>query len=294
MNTDNPENNSQNPSAQADAETKPKRAPRAPRAPRTVRVEPVAEGVAVEKAVRKPREAKEPRVARETREPREVKPRQPRQARPARSDGATNHLEVNASVPEAGVQEAHQHQDRHENSNRSPREDGPRGPRGPRSPQHANQANRNSNSRNPRTPNKRPTAARSSGEPNADDIFSFVTSDAYDSADGHNSQYDKNKKPVRRDLTAEDDAPKLHKVLAEAGLGSRRDMEELIVAGRVSVNGEPAHIGQRILPQDQVRINGKLIQRKVSKKPPRVLVYHKPAGEIVSTSDPEGRQSVFR
>jgi 23S rRNA pseudouridine2605 synthase len=66
----------------------------------------------------------------------------------------------------------------------------------------------------------------------------------------------------RRDLTAEDDAPKLHKVLADAGLGSRRDMEELIVAGRVSVNGEPAHIGQRILPTDAVRINGKLIQRR--------------------------------
>ena len=100
-------------------------------------------------------------------------------------------------------------------------------------------------------------------------------------------------KTVRRDLTADDDAPKLHKVLAEAGLGSRRDMEELIIAGRVSVNGEPAHIGQRILPTDQVRINGKLIQRKVSKKPPRVLVYHKPAGEIVSMNDPEGRPSVF-
>jgi 23S rRNA pseudouridine2605 synthase len=98
---------------------------------------------------------------------------------------------------------------------------------------------------------------------------------------------------VRRDLTADDDAPKLHKVLAEAGLGSRRDMEDLIVAGRVSVNGEPAHIGQRILPTDQVRINGKPIMRKVSKKPPRVLIYHKPAGEIVSTNDPEGRNSVF-
>lgn len=129
----------------------------------------------------------------------------------------------------------------------------------------------------------------------ADDVFSFVTSDAFDSmADdrSHAGRHDKNKKP-RRDLTADDDAPKLHKVLAEAGLGSRRDMEELIIAGRVSVNGEPAHIGQRILPQDQVRINGKLIQRKVSKKPPRVLIYHKPAGEIVSTSDPEGRASVF-
>jgi 23S rRNA pseudouridine2605 synthase len=59
------------------------------------------------------------------------------------------------------------------------------------------------------------------------------------------------------------------------------------------VNGEPAHIGQRILPTDQVRINPKLIQRKVSKRPPRVLVYHKPAGEIVSNNDPEGRPSVF-
>ena len=131
----------------------------------------------------------------------------------------------------------------------------------------------------------------------ADAVFSFVTSDAFDSsADDENIARDARQaaaKSARRDLTAEDDAPKLHKVLAEAGLGSRRDMEELIVAGRVSVNGEPAHIGQRILPTDQVRINGKLIQRKVSKRPPRVLVYHKPAGEIVSTNDPDGRPSVF-
>lgn len=136
--------------------------------------------------------------------------------------------------------------------------------------------------------------------PNADDVFSFVTSDAFDHLDaedaksgGRRDGRGSQEKTARRDLTAEDDAPKLHKVLADAGLGSRRDMEELIIAGRVSVNGEPAHIGQRILPADQVRINGKLIQRKVSKRPPRVLVYHKPAGEIVSSSDPEGRPSVF-
>jgi 23S rRNA pseudouridine2605 synthase len=124
----------------------------------------------------------------------------------------------------------------------------------------------------------------------ADAVFSFVTSDAFDASEGGRGNAPK---AARRDLTADDDAPKLHKVLAEAGLGSRRDMEELIVAGRVSVNGEPAHIGQRILPTDAVRINGKLIQRRVSSKPPRVLVYHKPAGEIVSHDDPEGRPSVF-
>ncbi|HCE07090.1 MAG TPA: 23S rRNA pseudouridylate synthase B [Oxalobacteraceae bacterium] len=132
----------------------------------------------------------------------------------------------------------------------------------------------------------------------ADEVFSYVTSEAFDhaasdEAAGDNGRRNAPAKNVRRDLTAEDDAPKLHKVLAEAGLGSRRDMEELIIAGRVSVNGEPAHIGQRILSTDQVRINGKLIQRKVSKRPPRVLVYHKPAGEIVSNDDPEGRPSVF-
>jgi 23S rRNA pseudouridine2605 synthase len=152
----------------------------------------------------------------------------------------------------------------------------------------------------PRKGGQKPTRAQAPRQKPAiqagdqDDVFSFVTSGEFD-----NAQDEKGRgrsapaKTVRRDLTSDDDAPKLHKVLAEAGLGSRRDMEELIIAGRVSVNGEPAHIGQRILPTDQVRINGKLLQRKVSKKPPRVLVYHKPAGEIVSASDPEGRPSVF-
>jgi 23S rRNA pseudouridine2605 synthase len=88
-------------------------------------------------------------------------------------------------------------------------------------------------------------------------------------------------------------APKLHKVLADAGLGSRREMEEMIVAGRVSVNGEPAHIGQRVLPTDIVKVNGRPIQRRNNAKPPRVLIYHKPAGEIVSADDPEKRTSVF-
>ncbi len=153
------------------------------------------------------------------------------------------------------------------------------------------------NDRNERQGGRQPAKPQGRRNPgaDADAAFSFVTSETFDqlaSADDGKGRA-RQGKPVRRDLTADDDAPKLHKVLADVGLGSRRDMEELIIAGRVSVNGEPAHIGQRILPTDQVRINGKPIQRKVSSKPPRVLIYHKQAGEIVSTSDPEGRATVF-
>jgi 23S rRNA pseudouridine2605 synthase len=87
---------------------------------------------------------------------------------------------------------------------------------------------------------------------------------------------------------------KLHKVLADAGIGSRRDMEELIIAGRVSVNGQPAHIGQRVMPNDQVKVNGKPLQRRpVGGRPPRVLLYHKPVGEIVTQDDPGERPTVF-
>ncbi|MFZ9116563.1 MAG: pseudouridine synthase [Burkholderiaceae bacterium] len=90
------------------------------------------------------------------------------------------------------------------------------------------------------------------------------------------------------------DPPKLHKVLADAGVGSRREMEELILAGRVSVNGTPAHIGQRISHRDQVKVNGKPIRIRVTPPPVRVLAYHKPAGEIVTRSDPQQRVTVFK
>ncbi len=90
------------------------------------------------------------------------------------------------------------------------------------------------------------------------------------------------------------DPPKLHKVLADAGVGSRREMEELILAGRVSVNGTPAHIGQRILHSDQVKVNGKPIRIRVAPPPVRVLAYHKPAGEIVTRDDPQHRVTVFK
>jgi 23S rRNA pseudouridine2605 synthase len=86
---------------------------------------------------------------------------------------------------------------------------------------------------------------------------------------------------------------RLHKLMAQCGFGSRRAMEEMIIAGRVTVNREPAEIGQKVGPGDQVRVNGKLIQLRWATREPRVLLYHKPSGEIVSRDDPEGRPTVF-
>ena len=89
------------------------------------------------------------------------------------------------------------------------------------------------------------------------------------------------------------DAPRLQKALADAGHGSRREIDAWIAAGRVNVNGEVAHVGQRVGPGDRVRLNGKVVQLKFSSRLPRVLMYHKPEGEIVSRDDPDGRPSVF-
>jgi 23S rRNA pseudouridine2605 synthase len=82
-------------------------------------------------------------------------------------------------------------------------------------------------------------------------------------------------------------------VLAQAGVASRREIEEMVVAGRILVNGEPADLGQKIGPGDRVKVNGKLIPLKFAQRSPRVLIYHKPEGEIVSREDPEGRATVF-
>jgi len=100
--------------------------------------------------------------------------------------------------------------------------------------------------------------------------------------------------PGKRVLAPQADSPKLHKVLAQAGLGSRLEMEQLILEGRISVNNEPAHIGQRIQYGDQVKVNGKPIRVRIDPPPARVIAYHKPAGEIVSRDDPQNRPSVFR
>lgn len=86
---------------------------------------------------------------------------------------------------------------------------------------------------------------------------------------------------------------KLQKALAQAGLGSRREMEQWVSAGRVTVNGTPATIGMRVGPHDVIRVNGRVIRRSAGGAAPRVLLYYKPEGEIVSREDPAGRPSVF-
>ena len=100
--------------------------------------------------------------------------------------------------------------------------------------------------------------------------------------------------PPKRVLLPQPEQPKLHKVLAQAGLGSRMEMEQLIVQGRISVNGQPAHVGQRIVFGDQIKINGKPIPVRIAPPPARVLAYHKPVGEVVTHDDPGNRPTVFR
>ncbi|MCW5602766.1 23S rRNA pseudouridine(2605) synthase RluB [Nitrosomonas sp.] len=86
---------------------------------------------------------------------------------------------------------------------------------------------------------------------------------------------------------------KLHKLLAQSGLGSRREMEALIAAGQVSINGKVAKLGDRVGLRDLVRVNKRIIRINASERLPRVILYHKPEGEIVSRHDPEGRPTVF-
>ncbi len=98
----------------------------------------------------------------------------------------------------------------------------------------------------------------------------------------------------KRVLAPQADSPKLHKVLAQAGMGSRLEMEKLITEGRIAVNNEPAHVGQRVQYGDQIKVDGKPIRIRIDPPPARVIAYHKPAGEIVSHDDPQNRPSVFR
>lgn len=87
---------------------------------------------------------------------------------------------------------------------------------------------------------------------------------------------------------------KLQKVLARLGLGSRRDIEGWISAGRLKVNGEVATLGQRIEPTDSILLDDRPVRvEEAAQVVRRVLIYNKPDGEVCTRSDPEGRPTVF-
>ncbi len=87
---------------------------------------------------------------------------------------------------------------------------------------------------------------------------------------------------------------KLQKVLARAGLGSRRQLEQWISDGRVSVNGKVAQLGDRVSEQEVVRVDGRIIGQAALQGPQRrVIVYHKPVGEVSTRLDPEKRPTIF-
>ncbi len=87
---------------------------------------------------------------------------------------------------------------------------------------------------------------------------------------------------------------KIQKVLANAGIGSRRKIEVMIAEGRVKVNGRLATIGDRMTYHDRVSVDGREIQLiKSQNQTSRVLLYHKPEGEICTRNDPENRPTIF-
>ena len=103
-------------------------------------------------------------------------------------------------------------------------------------------------------------------------------------------------KPARVDFTKASikDSEKLQKVLARAGAGSRREMEAKISEGRVSVDGQVAYLGDRIIGNEQIRVDGHPVKLTAEEDDLcRVLIYNKPEGEMCTRKDPEGRPTVF-
>lgn len=87
---------------------------------------------------------------------------------------------------------------------------------------------------------------------------------------------------------------RIQKLLATAGIASRRAIEDWIADGRITVNGRPAEPGQKINHDDHVRVDGRLVALARKVGPVRVILFRKKTGEMVTRDDPEGRRTVFR
>ena len=104
-----------------------------------------------------------------------------------------------------------------------------------------------------------------------------------------------NKLSLKREASTEQPKleERLHKVLAQAGLGSRRALEQRIADGLVKVNGETAQTGQSVKSGDKIDLDGRSFVASALTDPSRVLIYNKPEGEVTTRDDPEGRPTVF-
>ena len=88
-------------------------------------------------------------------------------------------------------------------------------------------------------------------------------------------------------------AEKIQKVLARAGLGSRRAIEGWVEAGRITVDGKPATLGQRVEAHQKIQVDGRRLPQGATSPKCRFLIYHKPEGEVCTRDDPQGRRTVF-
>jgi 23S rRNA pseudouridine2605 synthase len=86
---------------------------------------------------------------------------------------------------------------------------------------------------------------------------------------------------------------KLQKVLARLGYGSRRELEQWITDGRVSVDGKISQLGDRVSPRQLIRVDGRIVRQAAATPRRRILIYNKPEGELCTRSDPQGRPIVF-
>lgn len=86
---------------------------------------------------------------------------------------------------------------------------------------------------------------------------------------------------------------RLHKFLAQAGLGSRRQIEDWIREGRITVNGSVAKLGEQVSGAEAIQVDGRLVRTQSIAPARRVLAYYKPVGEVTSRHDPEGRPTIF-